>query len=320
MTELEAASPFASNKNCTFLDGVLATARQRGRRKIAMVFPCDANALETGCRLIEEQIADVSWIGPRDRLLDLGARQGIDLQQSEIIDTGPGAAEAAQAACRLASAGDVDMLMKGSLHTDELMRAVVSRTSGMRTSRRVSHAFVLQVPGRPSPLIISDCVVNVAPALAEKVEILEHAVLLARALGIAQPHVAVLSFTESVLHGAPSTLDAAAIAKMAERGQIRDAVVDGPLAFDNAISMASATSKSIESRVAGKADILLMPNLEAGNAVYKSLVYMAGASCAGVVLGTSRPVILTSRTDSLASKVYSAALGSLLLDAEPHGQ
>ncbi len=297
----------------TFLDGLLATARRSGRRKIAMVFPCDAAALETGSRLIGEDIADVSLFGPRDRLLALGAREGIDLRRFELIDTGAGAASAAQAACKLAAAGGVDMLMKGSLHTDELMRAVVARTDGLRTQRRISHAFVLQVPGRPSPLILSDCVVNVAPALGEKVEILEHAIRLARALGLERPRAAVISFTESVLQGAPSTLDAAAIAQMAQRGQIVGAAVDGPLAFDNAVSMASATAKGIESSVAGRADILLMPNLEAGNAIYKALVYMAGASCAGVVLGTQRPVVLTSRTDSLESKVYSAALASVLL-------
>jgi phosphate acetyltransferase len=221
------------------------------------VFPCDTAALETGSRLAEENIADVSLFGPRDRLLELGAREGIDLQRFELIDTGAGAASAAQKACKLAAAGSLDMLMKGSLHTDELMRAVVARNDGLRTQRRISHAFVLQVPGRPSPLIISDCVVNVAPTLGEKVEILEHAIYLARALGIVRPRAAVISFTESVLQGAPSTLDAAAIAKMAQRGQIFDAAVDGPLAFDNAVSTASATAKGIDSSVAGRADILL---------------------------------------------------------------
>ncbi|WP_431513178.1 bifunctional enoyl-CoA hydratase/phosphate acetyltransferase [Variovorax sp. DAIF25] len=306
----------AGQSSSTFLDGLLATARQCGRRKIAMVFPCDAAALRTGDRLTDEDIADVSLFGPRDRLLELGAREGIDLERFELIDTGADAASAAQKACKHAAAGTLDMLMKGSLHTDELMRAVIARIDGLRTQRRISHAFVLQVPGRSSPLIISDCVVNVAPTLGEKVEILEHAIHLARALGVVRPKAAVVSFTESVLPGAPSTLDAAAIAKMAQRGQIINAAVDGPLAFDNAVSMASASAKGIDSSVAGRADILLMPNLEAGNALYKSLVYMAGASCAGVVLGTKKPVVLTSRTDSLESKVYSAALASVLLRDE----
>jgi phosphate acetyltransferase len=278
-----------------------------------MVYPCDLRSLETSVALTKEGIANVVLIGPRERLTVLGQCHGIDLSSFKLIDSGLDATDAAVIACRLARTGEVDMLMKGALHTDELMRAVVSRSNGLRTGGRVSHAFVLQLPGRVEPLIISDCVVNVAPTLPEKVEILEHAIRLSLALGLRKPRVAVISFTESVLSGAPSTLDAAVIAKMAERGQILGAVVDGPLAFDNAVSLTSANSKGIESKVAGNAEILLMPNLEAGNALYKSLVYMAGASCAGVLLGTDKPVILTSRTDSMESKVFSAALGSLML-------
>jgi phosphate acetyltransferase len=313
MLELDASRSIQHVSQSRFLNGILDNARLLGRRNIGMVYPCDVRSLESSLALTEEGIAKVVLIGPREQLVVLGQRHGIDLSSFELIDSGVNAADAASMACRLAKAGDVDMLMKGALHTDELMRAVVSRTNGLKTGGRVSHAFVVQLPGREQPLIISDCVVNVAPTLPEKVEILEHAIKLALALGLVKPRVAVISFTESVLFGAPSTVDAAVITKMAERGQILGAVIDGPLAFDNAVSLTSATSKGIESKVAGNADILLMPNLETGNALYKSLVYMAGATCAGVLLGTDKPVILTSRTDSMESKVFSAALGSLML-------
>lgn len=280
-----------------------------------MVYPCDLASLETSCELQTLGVATVILVGPREPLLKLAGLHRIDLSSFELIDSGPDASSAAQMACGLACAGEVDMLMKGALHTDDLMRAVVSRTHGLRGGGRVSHAFVLQLPDRPLPLIISDCVVNVAPTLPEKIEILELTLKLARALGFGKPRAAVLSFTESILCAVQSTLDAAVIAKMAERGQIKDALVDGPLAFDNAVSPISAASKGIESTVAGQADILLVPNLEAGNVLYKSLIYMGGAACAGVVLGTRKPVILTSRTDNMESKVYSAALASVLLEA-----
>lgn len=315
MLELETSSPLASTGVEHFLDTVLHTARLLGPREIAMAYPCDIASLQTCVALSKEGIASLTLVGPTDRMSELARVHSIDLSRFCLVDSGPNAADAADMTCKLASAGEVDMVMKGSLHTDELMRAVVTRANGLRTAGRISHAFILQMPGRPQPLIISDCVVNVAPTLPEKVEILEHAIRLAHALDLRKPRVAVLSFTESVLANAQSTLDAAAITKMAERGQITGAVVDGPLAFDNAVSLASANSKGIESRVAGNAEILLMPNLETGNALYKSLVYMANALCAGVLLGTHKPVILTSRTDSMASKVFSAALGSLMLRA-----
>lgn len=280
-----------------------------------MVFPGDRSSLETALRLAEEGIAEVTLIGPRDHMLGIGGAEGLEHSGLQIVDTGPEVEDAARMACQLVASSDLDLLMKGSLHTDALMRAIVSSPGGLRTSRRVSHAFVLQIPGRQAPLILADCVVNVAPTLNDKLHILEHAIQVAKAIRIARPRVALLSFTESVMPGAPSTLEAAALAKMAERGQIRGAVVDGPLAFDNAVSPASASAKGIDSAVAGHADILVVPNLESGNALYKSLVYMAGASCAGVVLGARCPVVLTSRTDSLQSKVYSAALASILLDA-----
>lgn len=313
MITIPASHPVALCSQKTFLDDLLDTARRLGRRKIAMVYPCDITSLQTSRELEALGVATVVLVGPREQLLELGCRHRIDLSQFELIDSGLDVRSAAEIACRLAGSGDVDMVIKGALHTDDLMRTVVSRTNGLRADGRISHAFVLQLPDRRQPLIISDCVVNVTPTLPEKVEILEQTIKLAHALGLKQPRVAVISFTESILCAVQSTIDAAVIAKMAERGQIRGAVVDGPLAFDNAVSLISAASKGIESAVAGNAEILLMPNLEAGNALYKSLIYMAGASCAGVVLGAKKPVILTSRTDSMESKVYSAAVGSLML-------
>lgn len=315
MSTFSAAHSIAPGSAKSFLDTVLETAVRLGRRRIAMVYPCDLASLQASCELQALGVATVILVGPREPLLKLADLHQIDLGNFEVIDSGPDASNAAQMACKLASVGDVDMLMKGALHTDDLMRAVVSRAHGLRGAGRVSHAFVLQLPDRPLPLIISDCVVNVAPSLPEKIEILQLTVSLAHALGIELPRAAVLSFTESILCSVQSTVDAAVIAKMADRGQIKNVVVDGPLAFDNAVSSISAASKGINSAVAGQADILLVPNLEAGNALYKSLVYMAGATCGGVVLGTHKPVILTSRTDSLESKIYSAALASLLLDA-----
>ncbi|WP_226507193.1 bifunctional enoyl-CoA hydratase/phosphate acetyltransferase [Pseudomonas sp. MWU16-30317] len=308
------ASPAVTHTTKTILDTVLESAIILGRRRIAMVYPCDLASLQIAAELQAQGIANIVLVGPLNSLIALSSVHHINLSLFELIDSGPHVSGAAQIACELARSGEVDMLMKGSLHTDDLMRAVVSRTYGLRTGGRVSHAFVLQLPDRLQPLIISDCVVNVAPTLSEKVEILQLALKLARALGIEKPRAAILSFTESILCSVQSTLDAAVIAKMAERGQIEDALVDGPLAFDNAVSATSAASKGIQSDVAGHADILLVPNLETGNALYKSLIYMAGAKCAGVVLGTRTPIILTSRTDSMESKLYSAALACLLLD------
>jgi phosphate acetyltransferase len=201
--------------------------------------------------------------------------------------------------------------MKGSLHTDELLGAAVAKEAALRGGRRASHVFVLDVPGFDRPLLITDCVVNIAPTLMDKRDIAQNAIELAQAIGIAQPRVAVLSAVETVNPAIPGTIDAAALCKMADRGQIQGGIFDGPLAYDNAISLQSARNKGIVSEVAGRPDILLVPNLEAGNMVYKQLVYMAGAECAGLVLGMKVPVILTSRSDSVASRIASCALAVL---------
>ena len=219
----------------------------------------------------------------------------------------------------LARAGEVEALMKGSLHTDELMGAVVPSAAGLRTSRRISHVFVMEVPAYPRMLLITDAAINIAPGLEEKVDIAQNAIDLAHVLGIERPKVAILSAVETVNAKMESTLQAAALCKMADRGQITGAVLDGPLAFDNAISAEAARTKQIVSPVAGQADILLVPDLEAGNMLAKQLCYLAGAEGAGVVLGARVPIVLTSRADSVRSRLASAAVMALVAHARRTG-
>ena len=209
-------------------------------------------------------------------------------------------------------AGEAEALMKGSLHTDEIMGAVVARDTGIRTSRRISHCFILDVPSHPEPLIVTDAAVNIAPTLDEKIDIVQNAIDLAHALGSPQARVAILSAMETVNSKVQSSLDAAALSKMADRGQITGGVVDGPLALDNAIDEEAAATKKITSPVAGRANILVAPDLEAGNMLAKALTFLAGADCAGIVLGARVPVILTSRADSLTARLASCAVAALL--------
>jgi phosphate acetyltransferase len=213
----------------------------------------------------------------------------------------------------------VDALMKGSLHTDELMAAVVPSATGLRTARRISHVFVLDVPAYPRPLLVTDAAINIQPTLKDKLDIAQNAIDLARILGIELPKVAILSAIETVTADIPSTLDAAALCKMAERGQITGGLLDGPLAFDNAISVEAARAKNIESAVAGQADILLVPDLVSGNMVAKQLQYLAGADSAGIVLGTRVPIILTSRADNVRTRLASAAVMVLVAHARRTG-
>ncbi len=215
----------------------------------------------------------------------------------------------------MARAGEVESLMKGSLHTDELMGAVVSSATGLRTARRISHVFVMDVPAYPRMLLVTDAAINICPTLEDKVHIVQNAIDLAQVLGIATPKVAILSAVETINPKIQSTLDAAALCKMADRGQITGGVLDGPLAFDNAISEEAARTKKIVSPVAGQADILLVPDLEAGNMLAKQLQYLAGADSAGIVLGTRVPIVLTSRADSVRTRLASAAVMALVADA-----
>jgi len=253
-------------------------------------------------------------VGPEARIRRVAAEHALDIGGMEILDTPHSHASAAKGV-ELAAAGHVEAIMKGSLHTDEVMGAVVSRQPGIRTARRISHCFIMDVPNHPQPLIITDAAVNIAPTLDEKVDIVQNAIDLAHALGAGEVRVAVLSAMETVSAKVPSTIEAAALCKMADRGQIIGALVDGPLALDNSISPEAAAIKNINSPVAGRANVLVVPDLEAGNMLAKSLSFLAGADAAGIVLGAKVPIILTSRADSLLTRLASCAVAVLVAAA-----
>jgi len=280
----------------------------------AVVHPCDRDSLLGPLEAARRGLIVPILIGPEAKIRAVAEAEGADLAGFKILSTEHSHA-AAQQAVAMARAGEVESLMKGSLHTDELMAAVVPSATGLRTSRRISHAFLMDVPAYPRVLIVTDAAINIYPTLEDKVHIAQNAIDLARVLGIAEPKVAILSAVETVNPKIQSTLDAAALCKMAERGQITGGVLDGPLAFDNAISEEAARTKKILSPVAGKADILLVPDLEAGNMLAKQLQYLAGADSAGIVLGTRVPIVLTSRADSVRTRIASAAVMALVANA-----
>lgn len=280
--------------------------------RTAVVHPCDALSLTGALDAAEQGMIISVLVGPRAKIEAAAMETERNLKDIEIIDA-PHSHAAAAAAVAMAQAGKVAALMKGSLHTDELMEAVVDKALGLRTERRMSHIYVLDVPTYPKPLLISDAAINVYPDLMIKRDTVQNAIDLALALGIALPKVAILSAVETVTPRITSTLDAAALCKMADRGQITGGVLDGPLAFDNAISPLAAATKGIASDVAGVADILIAPDLEAANMMAKQLIYLAGADAAGIVLGARVPIILTSRADSPASRLASCALAQLFV-------
>lgn len=290
------------------LDTMIAAARLRGTVPVAVAWPGDAASIQAAVQAQQAGLIDPILVGPAARVRAAAEAAGLDLHGCRLHETADDPRAAAAEAAALARDGVARALMKGSLHSDELLGAVVSREAGLRTARRVSHAFVFDAPSVDRLLMLTDCVVNITPDLGAKRDIVQNAIDLAHALGIGLPKVALLSAVETVNPSIPGTIDAAALCKMADRGQITGAVLDGPLAFDNAISAASARNKGIDSPVAGCPDILLVPSLEAGNMLYKQLVYLAGAECAGVVLGLRVPIVLASRSDSVASRVASCAL------------
>jgi phosphate acetyltransferase len=253
-------------------------------------------------------------VGPKARIAAIAGQFRIDISGLEVVDA-PHSAGSAETAVRLAREGKAEMLMKGSLHSDEIMAAVVKRETGLRTSRRVSHCFVMDVPAIDRVVIITDAAVNIFPTLEDKVHIVQNAIDLAHALGLPEPKVAILSAMETINPKVPSTIEAAALCKMAERGQITGGLLDGPLALDNAIDLGAAKIKKIASPVAGRADILVVPDLEAGNMLAKSLSFMADADAAGIVLGARVPVILTSRADSVSTRLASCAVAALVAKA-----
>jgi len=281
----------------------------------AVVHPCDADSLAGAMEAARHGLITPVLVGPSAKILAAAQAGGWDLTPYRLVDTEHSHA-AAELAVALARAGEVQALMKGSLHTDELMAAVVASASGLRTGRRVSHVFVMDVPTYPRMLLVTDAAVNISPTIRDKVDIVQNAIDLAHVLGVAQPKVAILAAVETVNPDMQATIDAAMLCKMADRGQITGALVDGPLAFDNAVSVEAAHTKHIVSEVAGQADILVVPNLEAGNMVAKQLQYLAGADSAGIVLGARVPIVLTSRADSVRTRLASAAVLKLLAQAK----
>ncbi len=280
----------------------------------AVAYPCEVTALSGAVEAAQKKLITPILVGPADKIAATAKSAGIDLGDLEIIDVAD-SIKAAARAVELIREGRAEVLMKGSLHTDELLGAVVARDGGLRTGRRISHAFVMDVPTYHKVLIVTDGAINIAPTLEDKVHICQNAIDLAISLGCEKPKVAILAAVETVNSKMPATLDAAALCKMAERGQIKGGILDGPLAFDNAISKEAAKTKGIQSEVAGDPDILLAPDLEAGNILAKQLSFLANADSAGMVLGARVPVILTSRADSVRSRIASCAVANLVAHA-----
>jgi len=282
-----------------------------GAIRVAVVHPCDTLSLSAALDARDAGLIDPVLVAPLARLEAAAATAGVSLEGVRIEDVAHSHAAAARAV-ELAARGEVEALMKGSLHTDELMGAVVSSAGGLRTKRRVSHCYLMQTPAYPRPFIITDAAINIAPGLEDKADIVRNAIDLAHVIGVERPRVAILAAVETVSPTMPATLDAAALCKMADRGQIAGGVLDGPLAFDNAVSPSAARIKEIVSPVAGQADVLVVPDLESGNMLAKQLEHMGDASSAGIVLGAKVPIVLTSRADSHESRIASCAIALML--------
>jgi phosphotransacetylase len=293
---------------------LMAACRKLSPVSTAVAHPCEESALAAAVEAAQAGLIHPILVGPANKLKKIARRLKLDLEPYAIVDVEHSHAAAAKAV-ELIREGAAEILMKGSLHTDEFLGAIVARETGLRTGRRLSHVFLMDVPNYHKVFIITDAAINIAPGLEEKADILQNAIDLAIVLGVAQPKVAILSAVETVTTKIPSTIEAAALCKMAERGQIRGALVDGPLAFDNAISKAAAKTKGIVSAVAGDVDILLAPDLEAGNMLAKQLSFLANADSAGLVLGARVPVVLTSRADSVRARLASVAVAVRLAHA-----
>lgn len=294
---------------------LIAAARELAPLKVAVVHPCDPASLGAALEAAEMGLIEPILVGPLAKIRAAAEQvEGADLSRFRLVDAEHSHDSAAKAVA-LARAGEAEALMKGSLHTDELMGAVVSREGGLRTARRISHCFVMAVPTHPEPLIITDAAVNIAPTLEDKVDIVQNAIDLAHALRLPEVRVAILSAMETVNPKVPSTIEAAALCKMADRGQITGGLLDGPLALDNAIDLGAAAIKKIVSPVAGRANVLVVPDLVAGNMLAKSLTFLADADAAGIVLGARAPIILTSRADSQATRLASCGVAALVAAA-----
>jgi phosphate acetyltransferase len=290
---------------------LLLRAKDKPALRVAVVHPCDALTLESLVAAVKEGLINPILVGPEAKIRKAAQESGLDPLPWPIIDT-PHSHASADAAMVLVREGKAEAVMKGSLHTDELMSAVINPANGLRTERRVSHCYVMATANHTEPLLVTDAAINIAPNLHEKADIVQNAIDFAHAIGLSEVRVAVLSATEMVNPAIQSTLDAASLCKMADRGQITGALIDGPLALDNAIDMGAVAQKHIISPVAGRANILVVPDIEAGNILAKTLSFMAHAEAAGIVVGARVPVILTSRADTLESRVVSCALARLL--------
>jgi phosphate acetyltransferase len=295
-------------------DRLLARARKASPAVTLVVHPCDESSLRGALETAEEGIIVPILVGPADRIAAVAREHRLDISRFEIVDAAHSEAAAAKAV-ELVHEGKGELLMKGSLHTDELMRAVTSSGTGLRTARRISHVFVVDVPSHPEALFITDAAINIFPDLDTKRDIIQNAIDLFTMAGLGTPRVAILSAVETVTTKIPSTIEAAALCKMADRGQITGGLLDGPLAFDNAIDVEAAKIKGIKSQVAGRAQILVVPDLEAGNMLAKNLIFLTKADSAGLVLGARVPIILTSRADSVRSRMASCAAAVLYADA-----
>ena len=297
-------------------DRLIAAAKSASTVSTIVVHPCDESSLRGAIESAEAGIIRATLVGPAARIRDVAAKYNLNISGYEIVDTAPTEAAAATRGVELIHEGKGEVLMKGSLHTDEIMRAVAAKTGGLRTDRRISHVFIMDVPAYADTVFVTDAAINIFPDLDAKRDIIQNAVDLFNEAGFGTtPRVAILSAVETVTSKIPSTIEAAALCKMADRKQITGALLDGPLAFDNAIDLEAARIKGIKSEVAGRAQILVVPNLESGNMLAKNLAYFAKADGAGIVLGARVPVVLTSRADPPRSRMASAAVASLLADA-----
>ena len=314
MPNMMIVNEFKAEPTAHAYDDLLKRCRSLDPIVTAVAFPCETTALTAVVEAADARLITPILVGPRQEITQIAQEAELNITRFEIVDV-PDAGAAAAKAVEIVRAGRAEIIMKGSLHTDELMTAVVPASAGLRTSRRISHAFVMAVPNYPKPLIVTDAVVNIVPSLGDKRDICQNAIDLAHSFGLTAPKVAILSAVEEVTEKIPSTIHAAALCKMADRRQITGAILDGPLAMDNAISAAAAKTKGIVSPVAGDADILVAPDLEAGNILAKQFIFLAGADSAGIVLGARVPIILTSRADSVRSRMASCGLALLLAHA-----
>jgi len=290
---------------------LITATRKLAPLPTAVAHPCDESSLRGAVEAAQAGMIVPILVGPKERMRSVATSIGLDIAGFDMIDAAHSQA-AAEKAVELVRSGKAELLMKGSLHSDELLAAATKRDTGLRTARRISHVFVMDVPTHPETLFITDAAVNIAPDLLAKRDIIQNAIDLYAGLGLGTPKVAILSAVETVTTSIPSTIEAAALCKMADRGQINGGELDGPLAFDNAISIEAAQIKGIRSPVAGRAEILVVPDLEAGNMLAKNLTFLSGADAAGIVLGARVPIILTSRADKVRTRMASAAVAMLL--------